>query len=107
VGLLTTGAAGIRFALAGQMDHALAWGIGILFVPSLALASGVWSGGSRLFEISYVALWYVGILQHIPPFDFFGLTDSAPSLTYAALTILLVGAAVAGRHPGGFSRPWK
>jgi hypothetical protein len=97
VGLVTTGAAGIRFGLAGQWEHVLAWGVGILFVPSLALALGVWSSDSKLFEISYVILWYLGILQHIPLFDFFGLTDAAMPLVYAALTLLLIGAAVAGR----------
>lgn len=96
-GLVTTGAAGIRFALAGQVDHVLGWVIGVLFIPSLALALGSWSGGSRLFEISYVILWYLGIMQQIPPFDFFGLTDSAPMLAYTMLTILLIGAATAGR----------
>ena len=101
VGLATTGASGIRFGLAGQWEHVLAWGIGILFVPSFALTLGVWSGGSKLFEVSYVVLWYLGILQHIPVFDFFGLTDlalaSGMPMWYTLLTILLVGLAIAGR----------
>lgn len=96
VGLVTTGVFGVRFGLEGQWAHLLAWGVGILFVPSLALALGVWSGGSKLFEVSYVVLWYLGILQHIPAFDFFGLSD--PSLApYASLTILLLGTAFTGR----------
>jgi ABC-type transport system involved in multi-copper enzyme maturation permease subunit len=101
VGLVTTGASGIRFGLVGQWEHVLAWGIGILFIPSLALTLGIWSGGSKLFEVSYVVLWYLGILQHIPVFDFFGLTDlalaSGTPILYSLLTILLIGVAIVGR----------
>ena len=74
--------------------------LGVLCV-SLALAFGIWSGGSKLFEISYVILWYLGILQHIPLSNFFGLTDLAQAssipMWYTLLTILLVGVAIAGR----------
>jgi ABC-type transport system involved in multi-copper enzyme maturation permease subunit len=101
IGLIATGIVGIRFAMTGQWEHVMAWSIGILFVPSFALALGIWSGGSKLFEISFVILWYLGILQHIPMFDFFGMTDlalasNAPIL-YALLVLLLVGVAIAGR----------
>jgi hypothetical protein len=101
IGLITTGVVGIRFAMTGQWEHVLAWSIGILFVPSFALALGIWSGGSKLFEVSFVILWYLGILQHIPMFDFFGMTDlaltSGAPILYALLTLLLVGVAIAGR----------
>jgi hypothetical protein len=29
----------------------LAWTAGVFFIPSLALALGVWSGSSKLFEV--------------------------------------------------------
>lgn len=60
------GAAGAATALAG-----------ILFVPTLAFAGGRLSGSSRLFEITYLLLWYVGPANAVPFFDYSG---AAPGL---------------------------
>jgi hypothetical protein len=76
-------------------------GIGAAFIPSLALAFGTWSGSSKLFEVTYLLLWYVGLLEHTPSLDFAGI--SAESITrgipwvYFGVATLLLGIAVAGR----------
>ena len=62
----------LRLALAGQWTAVFAWAAGALFVPSLALALGVWTGTSRFFEGLYTALWYIGPLNHVPGIDFSG-----------------------------------
>jgi hypothetical protein len=97
---LGSGAA-LRLALAGQAGGVLAWAAGALFVPSLALALGVWSGTSRFFEGLYTALWYVGPINHAPGLDFTGASSGAQavhiSLTYLIVTAMLLAAAFFGR----------
>lgn len=51
---------------------------GIAFVPAFAFAAGRLSGSSRLFEITYLLLWYIGPLNAVPLFDY---TGEAPGLT--------------------------
>ena len=38
----------------------LSWILSVFFVPTLALNLGVWSRGSKLFEVVYAILWYLG-----------------------------------------------
>jgi ABC-2 family transporter protein len=69
--LLGAGTA-LRLVISGQATALFAWAAGALFIPSLALALGVWSGTSRFFEGLYTAIWYVGPLNRVPGFDFSG-----------------------------------
>jgi hypothetical protein len=89
--------AAVRLALAGQTVGLLAWAAGALFIPSLALALGVWSGTSKFFEGLYTALWYVGPLNRAPGFDFTGSTNGPQAGRYALLYLgvaaILVAAA--------------
>lgn len=98
--LLGSGAA-LRLALAGQAGGVLAWAAGALFVPSLALVLGVWSGTSRFFEGLYTMLWYMGPINHVPELDFTGAASGSSaghlSLTYLFITAILVAAAFFGR----------
>jgi ABC-type multidrug transport system permease subunit len=77
------------------------WLVGVLFVPALALASGAASGSRRLFEATYIVLWYVGPMNRVPSLDYTGAAPgafAAGAVTrYAVATILLLGAAVALR----------
>jgi hypothetical protein len=97
VAALTGLGAAVRLALAGQSVGLLAWAAGALFIPSLALALGVWSGTSKFFEGLYVALWYVGPLHRIPGLDFTGSASGPQARHYALLYLgvaaILVGAA--------------
>ena len=94
--------AGVRLMLAGQSAGVAAWAAAVLFVPALALALGVWSGTSKLFEGAYTALWYIGPLNHTPGLDFTGGGNGASTLRYAGVYLLLAGVllatAVAGRQ---------
>jgi hypothetical protein len=97
VAALTGLGAAVRLALAGQSIGLLAWAAGALFIPSLALALGVWSGTSKFFEGLYVALWYVGPLHQVPGLDFTGSANGPQAgryaLFYLAIAAILVGAA--------------
>jgi hypothetical protein len=97
VAAITGLGAAVRLALAGQGAGLLAWGAGVLFIPSLALALGVWSGTSKFFEGLYIALWYVGPLNRVPGFDFTGsangLQTTRFALKYLGVAVTLVGAA--------------
>ncbi|HUK87989.1 MAG TPA: hypothetical protein VLT85_10020 [Terriglobales bacterium] len=86
VALLTGAAAALRLALAGDGNGLLCWLAGALFIPSFALACGVWSGSSKLFEALYVVWWYVGPMHATPGLDYVGVTGaSGRPLTYLAL----------------------
>jgi hypothetical protein len=100
--VLTGGGAAIRFLVAGQWDSLGAWVVGALFIPTLALALGLWSGSGKLFEVIYLVIWYIGPMNRVPTMDYAGATAaglaSGMPLVYLAVTALLLGAAVAGRR---------
>ncbi len=86
---------GTRFLLAGQMGGLVALVIAALLIPAGALAAGVWTGNTRLFELIYLALWYGGPWQHIASIDYMGTTADAlaiqaPGLLLAGTPLLLL-----------------
>ena len=100
--VLTGSGFGVRLLLAGDLSGLRVWTIGALFIPTLALALGVWTGGSKLFEVVYFFLWYLGPVHSIAPLDFIGAAPRTVHTQYAmfylALTGALAVAAVAGRQ---------
>lgn len=92
---------GARFLMAGEMNSLFAWSVGVLFIPTFALAAGVWTGRALLFEGVYVALWYIGPMNQVPFIDFMGATpEVTPAITisFAIATAALAVLAVAGRR---------
>jgi hypothetical protein len=69
---------------------------GALFVPSLALACGVWSTSPRLFEALYCMWWYIAV-NGAPFADFVGMTPHSSPSTYTALGVALFAAAMLRR----------
>ncbi len=88
VGLMAVSGMIFRVILMGELSYLLALIIGILFVPSLALALGNLSGTKKLFEVIYLFLWYVGSIDHISALDFLGTTVS--SVSQGAMYIFLL-----------------
>jgi hypothetical protein len=90
---------GVCITLARSLDVSglLAWVAGALFIPALALALGVLSGGSKLFEVLYVAWWYSGPLSGVAGLDFMGARDGALWPGYLALALGLLVVAIGGR----------
>jgi len=101
VGLLAAGPMLLRFLLAGDPAHAAALAVAALFVPTLALALGTWSGSSRLFEIVYLCWWYAA-KSGDPTLDFLGMGRASLAqgrpLAYAGLTLALAVVALLGRR---------
>jgi hypothetical protein len=60
VALLMGGDTLVRFGLAGEITSQLSLAAGLLFIPSLALAFGVWTGCIKAFEVVHVVFWYLG-----------------------------------------------
>jgi hypothetical protein len=79
----------------------LAWFVGALFTPSLALALGVWVGNGRAFELAYALFWYIGVVNRVPAFDYAGVTAESLAmgmpLVYLGISAGLMVLAVIGR----------
>jgi hypothetical protein len=99
VALVTGVGVGIRLLFSSNWQMLASWLAGALFIPSLALAFGVWSGSSKLFEAIYTVWWYVGPLHQTPGLDFVGGTraSSSPGL-YLSLAAGLLLVACFGRR---------
>lgn len=97
VALLLGGGALVRFAIEGDTVGLLALFSGAVFIPSLALAAGVWSGSAKLFEVLYVLLLYIGPLNHTPEVDFIGASGDGRPEFFLPLSLALIAAAVVGR----------
>ena len=69
---------------------------GAVFIPSLALACGVWSNTPRLFEALYVGFWYLA-LNGAPFADYMGLTPQAPAMRFLVMGCCLSAAALLRR----------
>ena len=99
VALATGAGTGLRLLASLDWQAMAAWFAGALFIPSLALALGVWSGSSKLFEALYTVWWYVGPLHQLPSLDFAGgsRASSSPGL-YLILAASLLLASCLGRR---------
>jgi hypothetical protein len=101
---LLASAVAFRLLVAGDFGSLAALIAGALFVPSMALAAGVWSGGGKLFEILYTILWYVGPANRAAALDYSGATRTTPAgvaaqspAVWFALAAFLLAAAFVGR----------
>jgi hypothetical protein len=91
----------LRLALIGEFTGLLVWLVGALFTPALALALGAWVGNSRAFETVYPALWYIGVINKVPVFDYAGVTVGGLAMgmpiVYLGISAGLVALAMIGR----------
>jgi hypothetical protein len=102
IAVITGGGTGLRLLLAGDQLGILAWTAGALFIPTMALALGVWSGSSKLFEVLYLFLWYLGPANRLSAIDFMGasgpLLPSRTPLVFLVSTAALAVFALFGRQ---------
>ena len=102
VAIVAGSGAWLRLALTGEVASLVGWFVAALFVPSLALVLGVWTGGSRPFEAGYLFLWYLGALERVPALDYTGASAAGRALGtplfYFALAFLFLMFAVLGRR---------
>jgi len=87
----------LRLVIVGNFAGLMWLLIGAIFIPSLALACGVWSSGSKLFEILYILFWYLGPINQLPLFDYIGVTGESQPLYFILASLALLALAVVGR----------
>jgi hypothetical protein len=92
VAILTGAGAGFRLLLAGNSSGLLAWLAGALFLPSLALALGVWSGTGKPYEALLTAIWYIGPMNGTPGLDFTGAANGPGTARYALIYAVISSA---------------
>lgn len=97
VTLVMGSGAALRFMVDGDVTGLTAFLSAALFIPSLALALGVWSNSSKPFEILYVTLWYLGPLNKTPGLDFIGAHSTGYPAFYIPLSMILIAFALLGR----------
>jgi hypothetical protein len=91
--LATAGGSLVHWAAAGNLGGIEGILAGAIFVPTLALACGALSGTTRLFEIAYLVLWYLGPMNRTT-FDF---TQAAYAPGFALASLVLFAMAVGAR----------
>jgi hypothetical protein len=101
VTLLTGSGVGLGLLFAGDVSSLLGWLAAVVFIPTLALALGIWTGNSKTFEALYVVLWYIGPVSGLAELDYMGISPEAIALGmprfYLLITLGLLGLAFLGR----------
>jgi hypothetical protein len=101
VTMLAGSGVGLRLVLTGEWAYFLGWSVAAFFVPTLALALGVWSGSNKFFEALYVAWWYIGPVSGLAALDFTNLSPDAIAqgslTTYLGAIAVLLSLAALGR----------
>jgi hypothetical protein len=105
VAMATGGGLAIRLMLARDTAGLAGWAAGAVFIPSLALALGLWTGTGKWFEAIYTAWWYVGPLHHIRNADFMGTmaASTTPGLFLVLAAVLLTSCFVRRRAQLGYA----
>ncbi len=72
------------------LDFMAVYGIiaAIIFVPSFAFCLGIWTGGSKFFEVFFVILFYI-FLNNAPFADFTGATAAAQNSGYTHIYLMV------------------
>lgn len=96
VAVLTGSGAAIRLLNAGDIQGIVAWFSDALFIPSLALALGVWSGSSKLFEVLYVSLWYL-VMNGVTAVDYPGANSDGHIGFFIPLSLAWIALSFLGR----------
>ena len=97
VTLLMASGAALRFVIDSNTVGLIAVLSGAIFIPSLALATGVWSGTGKLFEILYMVIWYLGPLNKVTELDFIGSHSNGSPQFFVPLSMALIALAFFGR----------
>lgn len=78
----------VRAIISADLPYLAALVVASLIIPSAGIVIGTVSGSRKLFEVSYLMVWYLGSIEHLTPIDILGTTDA--SITAAKLSLLLL-----------------
>ena len=99
VAMVTGSGVALNLAVSGEWGSLPGMAVGMFFIPSLALAFGVWSTTSKLFEAVYTIWWYIGPMNKIPALDFTGGASTwRIAGVYLLLTVGCIAVGYAGRR---------
>jgi hypothetical protein len=87
---ITGGGLLIRMLLEGDIGHTLNFAAAAILIPSLALACGVLTKGSRTFEVVYLMIWYLGPFNKMAYLNFLGSSIPVGNLLITNLVYLLI-----------------
>jgi hypothetical protein len=93
---LTGSGAAIKLLSVEDGVGLLAWSSGVLFIPSFALALGVWSNSRKLFEVLHVTIFYLA-MQKVYAVDYFGGNGNGNIGFFIPFSIALIVIAFIGR----------
>jgi hypothetical protein len=79
----------LRLLLSSNWRGLFAWLIGALFIPTSALALGVWSSSAKPFEVLYTLLWYLGPMHAFPALDYAASAPATASTRYPLFYLVL------------------
>lgn len=97
VTLMVSIGAVIRLTVMGDTAGLLALLSGTIFIPSLAIALGVWSRTSKLFEVLYMIIWYLGPMNKVLELDFIGAHGNGRLEFFLPFSMALITIAFIGR----------
>jgi len=81
----------VRAVAVGEYLYVMALLMGAVFVPTAALTLGTLSRSNKLFEVSYLLVWYIGSIEHLAAIDLLGTTaEAVTSGKLMTLGILMV-----------------
>ncbi len=90
--------------ISAETINLIPWLLSVVFIPTLALTLGVWSCSSKLFEVIYPILWYLGPFNaqnELTMLDYLGIHSAAPTntipLEFAGFLLILILLSLAGR----------
>jgi hypothetical protein len=102
VGIVLCSGVMVSMALSGSFGDMATLFVEMLLIPAMALAMGIWSGSSKLFEGLYMILWYVGPVNNLPFLDITGTIVSSTHISlpaaYLAVTVVFLALMALGRH---------
>lgn len=98
IAVLMASSTALRFLQAGELVSLVSLLAGLVFIPSLALCLGAWTGSSKPFEVVYVLLWYLGSMNKVLELDYLGIHSLSYWPVYLGLGGLLFVLALAGRQ---------
>lgn len=70
----------ISFALKGSILSVVYIVLGSVFIIAMAFFIGSSVGNSTIYELIYIIIWYVGILNQMPYLDFLGITQNSQNM---------------------------
>ncbi|MEK6453025.1 hypothetical protein [Caldifermentibacillus hisashii] len=97
VSFLITSGVTVQLIAASDWSWLNAWLVANFFLPTLALATGIWSGTRKFYETIFVVWWIMGPVQNAPYLDFTGIQGNDFTDIYLLLTTGLAIVAIIGR----------